>query len=284
MLIRHISLLFLIALSSCTILENEKIYFAFVRIENIVLENQQRQILPSKITDVWVYVDDQFTGVYPLPNTIPIPLQSANQRISIRAGIKPNGQNELSEEYPFFTSLDTTLALQNSQTILLSPRVRYRANCKFDIIENFEDSNIFTMALGNSTATSCLSRASSMGKDNSFGGIIDLNNAQKLCEVTHFNSYSNKNNLLGKVYLEMDYKGNEKFFVGTILQKATQLVKSYDIVIVENESWNRVYIDLTAKISKLDVDAYQIALSTLLDESKRSQARIHFDNIRLVHF
>jgi hypothetical protein len=82
----------------------------------------------------------------------------------------------------------------------------------------------------------------------------------------------------------MDYRSNEKFFVGTILTVRNQLVKSYDIVIVESENWNRIYIDFTNKISRLDVDSYQIAISALLDESRKAQAQIFFDNIRLIHF
>jgi hypothetical protein len=102
--------------------------------------------------------------------------------------------------------------------------------------------------------------------------------------MSHFNSFSNQNNLLGKVYLELDYRSNEKFFVGTILTSRNQLIKSYDIVIIESDNWNRIYIDFTNKISRLDVDAYQIAISALLDETRRSQAQIYFDNIRLIHF
>jgi hypothetical protein len=82
----------------------------------------------------------------------------------------------------------------------------------------------------------------------------------------------------------LDYRSNEKFFVGTILTSRNQLIKSYDIVIIESDNWNRIYIDFTNKISRLDVDAYQIAISALLDETRRSQAQIYFDNIRLIHF
>jgi hypothetical protein len=276
------SLLF--AFSNCTIFDNEKRDFGFISIDKFILEDNQLKILPSKITDVWIYADDQFLGVYPLPITIPVPLSGKSIRFSIRAGIEPNGQNESGEEYPFFSTLDTTINFSPEETVKVTPRVKYKPNCKFDIIEDFELGNIFTVGIGNSAQSSCLTRTLSSGLSSSFGGVMDLNSSQKQCETTHFATFSNQNNLLGKVFLEMDYKSGEKFFVGTILQKGGQLVKSYDIVIVESDIWNRIYIDLTDKISKTDVQNYQIAISALLDESKRSQARISLDNIRLIHF
>lgn len=270
--------------SNCTIFDNEKTEFGFIVIQNFILEDNLRKTLPSRITDVWMYANDQFLGVYPLPNKIPVPLQESNIRLSIRPGIKPNGQNEASEEYPFFTSMDTVVNFNSSKNIEINPRVKYKPNSKFDIIEDFELNNIFNVGIGNSAQNPCLKRISGAGLLGSFGGVIDLNSSQKQCEMTHFTTFSNKNNLLGKVFLETDYKCSEKFFVGTILQKGTQLVKSYDIVLVESNEWKRIYIDLTDKISKSDVQNYQIAISSLLDESKRSQASIQFDNMRLVHF
>lgn len=277
-----ISVLF--AFSACTIFDNEKTTFGFISVQNFTLEDNQGKSLPSRVTDVWLYVDDQFLGVYPLPNKIPVPIKEGNISLSIRPGIKPNGQNETSEEYPFFTPFDTIIQLESSKTITINPKVKYKPSCKFDIVEDFELSNIFNVGIGNSAQNPCLKRIKEMGLSGSFGGVIDLNSNQKQCEMTHFSNFSNKNNLLGKVFLETDYKCSEKFFVGTILQKGTQLIKSYDIVVVESDTWKRIYIDLTDKISKPDVQSYQIAISTLLDESKRSQASIQFDNMRLIHF
>ncbi|HMP30627.1 MAG TPA: hypothetical protein PKD85_13565 [Saprospiraceae bacterium] len=277
-------LILIIYCTSCTLFDNNKSNFFFLRIDQGTLIDQNGSILSSKITDVWIYADDQFLGVYPLPNYIPIPYNKNTVNFSIRAGIKPNGRNETSEEYPFYTPLDTTIVISNLDTIEIKPRFRYKPNCKFDIIEDFESGNIFTVGVGQSTSNPCLFREALAGINNSSAGVISLNTQLKNCEITHFSSFSNQNNLLGKVYLELDYWCTEKYFVGTILNIRNQLVKSYDIVIVENTQWNRIYIDLTDKISRLDVASYQVAFSALLDESRRNEGTIYFDNIRLIHF
>jgi hypothetical protein len=271
-------------LFTCTLTDNNNTEFGFVRINNAILVDNIFKPLPSKIKDIWLYADDQFLGVFPIPSSIPIPITNKQVKLSIRGGIKPNGQNESSEEYPFFTVMDTIVTLNGNESISILPRFKYKAECKFDIIEDFEISSIFSVVIGAPNLISCLMKKEGSGVNNSSGGLIGLSNTVTSCETTHFNSFSNQNNAFGKVYLELDYKNNEKFFIGTILNTRNQLVKSYDIVIVESENWNRIYIDLTNKISRQEVQSYQIAISALLDQTRRTEAKISFDNIRLIHF
>src|ERR1035438_2123734 len=64
----------------------------------------------SKITDVWVYVDDQPIEAFELPATIPI-LMTGVHTVIIKAGIKIDGISELRSIYPFYVPYTASMNL-----------------------------------------------------------------------------------------------------------------------------------------------------------------------------
>ena len=63
-----------------------------------------------KITDAWVYFDNNLQGVYPLPASFPV-LLSGKQNISIKAGIKNNGIAATRVKYPFYDYFNAEITL-----------------------------------------------------------------------------------------------------------------------------------------------------------------------------
>ena len=58
-----------------------------------------------KITDVWVYVNDQFRGTFEIPATIPL-LHKDSNNIRLFAGIKDNGISSTRVRYHFINLLN----------------------------------------------------------------------------------------------------------------------------------------------------------------------------------
>ena len=73
----------LIAFVAC---KKENLTPAYIKINDIELNNSST----DKITDAWVYIENQLQGVYELPAKFPV-LETGVKEIRIKAGIKNNG-------------------------------------------------------------------------------------------------------------------------------------------------------------------------------------------------
>ena len=93
----------------------------------------------SKITDVWVYADDQPIGAFELPATIPI-LMTGVHTVTIKPGIKIDGISELRSIYPFYmpytASMNLVAGINNA--IKINPTVVYSSSTIFQWEEDFE--------------------------------------------------------------------------------------------------------------------------------------------------
>ena len=95
-------LLCLIYYSSCSVLNQEEPVPSYVNIESIKLKTTPNQGSAShKITDVWVFNDTEFLGMFPLPAKIPL-LLYGEQNLTLQAGIKENGIGSTQKNYPFY--------------------------------------------------------------------------------------------------------------------------------------------------------------------------------------
>src|SRR5687767_2026929 len=65
---------------------------SYIHIDSISLNSiySTQGTSDHKITDAWVFVNEQYVGVYELPATFPV-LYEGTQNIRIKAGIKKNG-------------------------------------------------------------------------------------------------------------------------------------------------------------------------------------------------
>jgi len=117
---------------------------AFIKIEHIDLEtNYQLQGTNShKITDVWVYADDQSVGVFELPAIVPV-LKNGNAKLRLEAGIKLNGIKTTRSNNPFFEPviMDPYNFIPDS-IVVINPTVTYRPTTEFVWLEDFEGSTI----------------------------------------------------------------------------------------------------------------------------------------------
>lgn len=273
-----------VSLTDCSLVDNDNPQLAYIRLQNPSLLGDNGMTLPSNIQDAWVYIDGQLIGVFPLPSVAPVVIdQSGTFDISIRGGIKANGQTSTSEEYPFFNALDQKINLKVGDTTATSLVFTYKKDIVFDIIEDFETSNILATDIDGNLATK-VERLANVGKNGSFGGSIKLDETNPEIQVSHFASFSNSKNKLGKVYLEMDYLIGETLFVGTITQTNSAITKVFENGVGINTSWKRIYIDLSAQISKTTVVNYSLVLGSKLNTAERKTAILLIDNIRLVHF
>jgi len=103
---KHIIFLFLFGIflfQSCKKADINDGVPSYISIPSIKVDSIQSGVgsNSNKITDAWIYFDNNLQGVYPLPATFPVLLQG-KQNISIKAGIKNNGIAATRAKYPFY--------------------------------------------------------------------------------------------------------------------------------------------------------------------------------------
>lgn len=289
-----VPLLFLTCLSllSCERLDKEEPVPAYIKIEKIMLRvkaDGSEGTASEKITDAWVYVDDQLQGVYELPCKFPV-LNTGSKKITIRAGILQNGIKATRTWYPFFNFYDTTFTLEPEKVHTISPRVSYLSNTVFHLIEDFdgigldlEKSNGSDNELYSESSPELVFEGPNSGKTTILPGTV-------ITEVVTSKEY-----VLPRpdkpVYLELNYRISQAFNVGvyaltpsTVQQQRTMILNP---TIDENGNffWNKIYIDLSSTLAPfITANSFKIYMGAITDSSSSAQPLFLFDNLKLVSF
>ena len=231
-----------------------------------------------KITDAWVYFDNNLQGVYPLPASFPV-LLSGKQNISIKAGIKNNGIAATRVKYPFYNYFNAEITLIKDSTLLLdSIVVSYADNLDFHIIDFETGSKEFEKT--SSSDTTFLLANDTVFEGNSGG--VHLVSPHLTFEIATEEVPLPK--VGTPIYVELNYKCNTAFQVG-VFANYPQTVTSTSILTINPKlEWNKIYIDLTsAIINTQNADSHKIFISMIRDINSVQMAELYLDNFKIVY-
>lgn len=238
--------------------------------------------LTQNFTDAWVYIDNEFIGVFEVPFKIPV-LYKGMRNIKIYPTVRNNGISATKKIYPFCEVFEVDVDMIQNDTLELSPITRYYNETNF-WIEDFEGGNKLT-----DSPTS----AATLTKDNNpaisqwgYYGEIQL-------DPTNFEwvSTSESMNLPqqgAEVYLEVDYYNTEDLVTGVLAINLTDVKQNPNVQINEQDpgsvQWKKIYIDLKDVVSgSVNVDYFKQSFEAQLSGGKTSSFII-LDNIKVVHF
>jgi hypothetical protein len=232
----------------------------------------------QKITDVWVFVNGQINGVFPLPATVPI-TELGKQDITLFAGIRNNGTRSNPVIYPFMNEFKISKDLIANKLDTIKPTLTYLGRTKFWIVDDFENSNGFNVNRDNNNAL-----AFNIVPNGFEGKCLEANldksnpRIEKASKVTAQLADNAEN-----IYLEMHYKSEALLSVGIIgFNAATpQGVVNYKITLKPNQEWNKIYINLTNESKTLQMKDFKIVFEGILAENT-SSAKIQIDNVKLI--
>ncbi|MEL6989410.1 MAG: hypothetical protein AAGK97_16480, partial [Bacteroidota bacterium] len=245
-------------------LDQEEMIPAYIHIPSVEVNTAAGEGANThKITDVWVYANDNLLGAFPIPATVPI-LENGDTKIEIFPGIKDNGINSTPELYPMLQTVIQTVNLQPSEIDTLIPAFVYKSNVNFEFVENFENTIIFTFDEDGNVST-VLNPSSEEARTGLRSGKIELNATNNFIEVGNDQRISGLPTNGSPVYLELDYKNTMEFSIGLIgydplIGDPSQLI----ITLREREDWNKVYINLTEQLQLSQFDEYRIFFSAFL--------------------
>jgi hypothetical protein len=235
-----------------------------------------------KITDLWLYVDGNFKGTYPVGSTLPITSSSGHARINIYGGIKNNGISFTRLPYDFYENLQIDTTVTPGTTVNRNLNFTYKSASKFLFMETFEggtqginmvasiDSDLNSFFLENSSA--------------SFEGACMKFTIDDVNKFARFQSTSLFALPLYGVpaYLEINYKCDQPFEVGVYTSSGD--FKPAANVNTSSE-WNKIYILLSTASGSSPVSLNQgIYVKAIKDQGNGApaSATIYIDNIKVI--
>ncbi|MGB3948423.1 MAG: hypothetical protein WBM13_10590 [Bacteroidia bacterium] len=272
---------FVVFLGACNLFNPTEPIPSYISIDKIDLTTDpiSQGSDSHKITDAWVYVDEQLVGCYELPCKFPV-LFTGVHNVMIRAGIKVNGIAAIRSPYPFYTSYKQTVDLQAGVVTPMSPTVTYASTADFQFMEDFELAGVIIDTSSTSDTTLQRIYDSNVFEGNSSGvAYLDHQN-------TFFECVSSQPYTLPKggsdVFLEFNYKSNHEFVVGVIAQPPYYL-KTASLTYNASANWNKTYLYLTPAISG-SAGALQFKIFIGMQNTTGADGvALYLDNIKVVH-
>lgn len=269
---------FLLPLIACNKEKLEAPTASYIKIDtaDVHITSNQQGSANNKITDIWLYVDQQFKGAYPLGNIIPV-VSNGSTDILIYPGIKNNGISATRMPYAFLQGINVNLNLKAGQTTRLRPQFEYRPSTNFHQVDGFEGGTCFI----NSTLATCTSTLVNNDPTNACEGsgylsmstnMTDANNFAKVITSTTYTLP-----LYGAaVYAELNYKTNQTIEVGVFNTSEDRPA----ITLNATSGWNKIYIQLTSVVSTPPLyPAYGVYIKAL---KQTANPEIYIDNFKLI--
>ena len=287
-----ITLLVLISLFSCEKFEGSQTVPSYISVDTFILvENSQLElgILSHKITDVWIYADDQIIGAFELPaKRIPI-LLSGKHKLSLVPGIKYNGMSGTRGPYPFLKpDIDTGFVFYIDSIVKVSPSVRYYNTTFAAWLEDFDDATNSLQPSPDSDTSLLFLQYDTI--DPLFGnasGIGYINTTHPVLEVASYNEELPGIELptnSAPVFLEMQYKIDIPITVGLFIIETGVSILRHPVVVLNptNGDWKKIYVNMTPTVSDyFHADYFKVYIRAENPTSSNSSV-ILIDNLKLL--
>jgi hypothetical protein len=280
-----LSFLFIAILSSCSLFDGKETQPAYISIDqfSVATDPTLQGSSSSKITDAWVYVDNNLLGAYELPCRIPV-LKQGQSEILLGAGIKVNGISSLRSPYVFFKLYSENANLVPGETSFFNPQVSYFDSLSFPLLANFDDIS------GNKLESTSISDTNifiTTNPSKTFEGngsqIVTLLRDSGYIEFQTVDAYD-----LPKqgtpVYAELNYKCTHILSVGiAAYYPLSNTRKQLVINLNPTDTWNKVYLNLTNQVST-EIGAANYRLFFFVEKLRGTgPAEILIDNLKIIH-
>ncbi|MBL7938570.1 MAG: hypothetical protein JNL43_04345 [Flavobacteriales bacterium] len=238
----------------------------------------------SRITDVWVSVNDRSMGVWELPAKVPV-LASGGNSLSITPAIKRNGSFDDRLRYPFYTTWNGTVELVPEQTIEVDPVVFYEEAANF-WVESFDEAGSDFNVSEDSDTTLLLYTAAEHPEitldGTSCSGFVLEPDRDRISIYTD-QGFAGAS---GPSFVEMDYSTDIDLTLGvTYLEDGVSRATPWAVLVpttgVGGLRWNKIYIEVSSFIGEGSISDRDLYITAALPGGQAS-AHVYLDNIKLV--
>lgn len=280
-------------LAVCTVLSGCSLFYqkdkgepAYVHIPAIELVTNEAQEGTSShnIRDVWVFIDGNVQGVYPLPTTFPI-LREGVTTFKLNSGIAVNGIAATRAMYPFYQQFDTTIQLVRGRTDTIRPTVRYNSQITFGYMEDFESQGFSLRTTAQSDTTFLPRQALAPGE--AFEGVgamafaVDNRAARFMCETIQAFNFPGGGGRA--IFLELNYRNSIPFDIGLqIIESNGQFFDQPLVTLAPSGNvWRKQYINFTPFVQGRSGVTYRVIFSAS-HTGGADAGRVFVDNLKLL--
>ena len=280
----------LLVFSSCRKMDSYQTVPTYLKIDSIYVDTYYpaEGSSSAKITDVWVYVDDQQMGVFELPAKFPL-LFAGKHKLEIRPGIKLNGISSTRVSYPFYQPIvfhDFDF-YPDSIINLGTLKAEYYQDLKFAWVEDFESSIISIIESDNSDTT--IERTMPANNPEAFlsdhsmySGKIVLTQERPVFMAYTFDEFDLPKDD-SPIVLEMNFKTDHILLVGVLVDNPSDYGWEELVYLKETDQWNKIYINIGPVTSRNpNAFGFKVYFTAALNSSE-TEAKIYLDNIKLIH-
>jgi hypothetical protein len=232
----------------------------------------------DNITDLWFYTNGMFRGAYPIGSKMPVMIEDNKSVIEVYAGIKNNGISSTRINWLFYEPVKLDTSVAPGQNIVRNFVFKYRDAVKFPWVETFEAPG-FSMI--KSSASDTTFKVHTLDAD-VFEGTrsieLGLSGSGFMAQIETANTYTLPLNS-GNVYLELDYKANCEFIVGT----STNGFFYSAAIVTPKENWHKIYIQLSESISIDKSTDKKKVIIQIRRNTDISEQKVFLDNLKLVY-
>ncbi|MEP6796432.1 MAG: hypothetical protein ABJB16_19040 [Saprospiraceae bacterium] len=256
----------------------------------IKLERFDLQTLPgqgsdqNKITEVWVYADSSFLGIFSPPVEIPFLADKDQTQFIFHPGIRNNGLAQDPIIYPLYTPYEITLTTSSGNSLQINPITHYKPETVVSLNADFETSNEF-VDNRDTIAGSFVTRTMIGPFEGNYCGEIILTDTANYIEVGNAIAMGDLPTNGKSTYLEFQYKSEMEMSIGILgISLTGEKFSNFFYLVKPSENWNMLYIDLTDKLSASDFPAYKILFRSLYpSNATKPELKIQLDNVKVVH-
>lgn len=276
--------LVLFFISACELINPEEDIPAYINIDTVMLHTNRvtQGDNTHRIKDVWVDVDGVRLGTFEVPVRFPV-LAEGSHRVLIMAGIWDNGIEGTRDIYPFYSRIEFDTVFTAAEIIEYTPVFHYSSAAKFDGWREDFESTLLTIESSDLSDTSIVLETDPSDMYNQFGAIY-LTDSKNYYEAVNKTSVPVPTGS-SDIYLELDYKTNNEFIIGLIINYVNTSPEVNPIVTINpKDEWNKIYINMTSYIKQA---TNPLSLNFYIRASKAptvDEGQIYIDNIKLVNF
>jgi len=258
---------------------------SYLEIPSVAVTTTVLQGAPtSRITDVWVSVNDELLGAWELPARIPV-LYEGTVQVRVVPAIKRNGMYDDRLRYPFLAPYIAPVELTRNASTSIDPVVTYIDAATF-WIESFDDpGTLLNLAPSSDTLLLRFTPAEHpeiVLDDTPCGGfVLDVERPYiRLFTDEDFQVFG------GPVFLELDYRSDIQFTVGVQYQFAGMFNAQPYVFVAPTRIpsgvtvWNKIHIDLSP-VFNTAISQRNFFIEARLPEG-RSSASVYLENIKLL--
>jgi hypothetical protein len=247
-----------------------------------------------KITEAWIYVNNQFIGTYSFPTQkIPV-LAKGSATLSVHPGVFTDGVRKNRVSYPFYEPYETKIQLEEGKVTSSKPYFKYKPFIKkstFAYYQDFETTGSGITKGDFGTVEVNREVHPNTIPENKFGRryahLVALNNTDVL-------EYSSEEFVVLKtnkdpVYLEFDYKSTCDFTVGVKAKINASFGSASDLILMPASEWTKIYVSLADETANFNATAANQQVKARFTFFLRSITTpgtgnsISIDNIRLIN-